>query len=136
MTPAENVVKAVPFFGVRDIEASLRFYRDGLGFGIKHQWIPEGKLRWCWIELGPVAVMLQEYLPEHLPATKLGVGVSTTFTCKDAIALYRHFKSQGLDPKRPFVGNQMWVTQLTDPDGYELFFESPTDAPEESVYEE
>lgn len=136
MTPAENVTLAVPFFGIKDMEASLRFYRDALGFEIKYQWRPEGRLRWCWIELGPVAMMLQEYLPEHLPQTKLGAGMSICFTCKDAIAIYRDFKARGLDPKRPFVGNMMWVTQLTDPDGYELFFESPTDAPEESVYEE
>jgi hypothetical protein len=30
----------------------------------------------------------------------------------------------------------MWVTILTDPDGYKLDFESPTDTPEESVYED
>jgi hypothetical protein len=26
----------------------------------------------------------------------------------------------------------MWVTGVTDPDGYRLFFESPTDAAEET----
>jgi hypothetical protein len=30
----------------------------------------------------------------------------------------------------------MWVTRVTDPDGYEMFFESPTDAPEEKELEE
>jgi hypothetical protein len=30
----------------------------------------------------------------------------------------------------------MWVTQVTDPDGYELYFESPTDAPEETEFSE
>jgi catechol 2,3-dioxygenase-like lactoylglutathione lyase family enzyme len=35
---------------------------------------------------------------------------------------------------RPFVGNGMWVTEIRDPDGYQLCFESPTDAPEESEY--
>ena len=29
---APNVRQAVPFFGVTDIDASLRFYVDGLGF--------------------------------------------------------------------------------------------------------
>jgi hypothetical protein len=28
----------------------------------------------------------------------------------------------------------MWVAILTDPDGYKLDFESPTDIPEETVY--
>jgi hypothetical protein len=30
----------------------------------------------------------------------------------------------------------MWVTLIHDPDGYKLDFESPTNAPEESVYED
>jgi len=30
----------------------------------------------------------------------------------------------------------MWVTSLTDPDGYRIDFESPTDVPEETVYSE
>jgi hypothetical protein len=29
----------------------------------------------------------------------------------------------------------MWVTSLKDPDGYRLDFESPTDVPEETVYD-
>ncbi|HEY1951278.1 MAG TPA: hypothetical protein VGG76_00605, partial [Gemmatimonadaceae bacterium] len=62
----------------------------------------------------------------------LGVGVSINFVCKDAVALYREFRSRGIDAKRPFVGNGMWVTHVRDPDGYNLYFESPTDAPEES----
>jgi hypothetical protein len=42
--------------------------------------------------------------------------------------------SRGLNPSRPFVGNNLWVTSFTDPDGYRLDFESPTDVPEETVY--
>jgi len=30
----------------------------------------------------------------------------------------------------------MWVTSVKDPDGYDLLFESLTDAPEESEYSE
>jgi hypothetical protein len=36
--------------------------------------------------------------------------------------------------QRPFVGNQMWVTSVVNPDGYHLLFESPADAPEETEY--
>ena len=42
----------------------------------------------------------------------------------------------GIGASRPFVGNNLWVTSLTDPDGYRLDFESPTDVPEETVYTE
>ena len=46
-TTAVNVRQAVPFFGITDIERSLRFYVDGLGFTMKMQWAPEGRIRWC-----------------------------------------------------------------------------------------
>lgn len=127
-----NLKQAVPFFNVKDIEASLRFYVDGLGFTMKNSWTPESKLRWCWIERDGVALMLQEYLPAHVPAEKLGVGVAVCFICEDAIALYREYKARGIAASRPFVGNGMWVTSVTDPDGYRLEFESQTDAAEES----
>ena len=135
-----NVKQAVPFFGVTDIEASLRFYVDGLGFTMTLKWAPEGRIRWCWLELGSAAIMLQEYWkdgrPGGAPAGPLGQGVSICFMCADAIAIYHDTLSRGLTPSRPFVGNNLWVTSLTDPDGYRLDFESPTDVPEGTVYAE
>ncbi len=135
-----NVKQAIPFFWVSDIEQSLRYYTESLGFVKTKNWIHEGKLRWCWLELGHAALMLQEFWREgpdaNLPTAKLGVGVSICFQCNDALAIYRELRAKGVAAKRPFVGNGMWVTHVTDPDGYSLFFESLTDAPEESEYSE
>ncbi|HLV85699.1 MAG TPA: VOC family protein [Candidatus Sulfotelmatobacter sp.] len=134
-----NVKQAVPFFGVTNMESSLRFYLDGLGFKMKNSWIPDdhGKIRWCWLELGDAAIMLQEFLPQDRPKATLGTGVSVSFTCEDALALYRDFKSRGVQTtKRPFVGNRLWVVPVSDPDGYRMEFASPTDAPEESELQE
>lgn len=129
-----NVRQAVPFFGVTDMAASLRFYVDGLGFEVRNRWEPEGRLRWCWLERGGAALMLQEYMPGRRPEGALGAGVSICFICDDAIAIYHEARSRGLEASRPFVGNAMWVAGLTDPDGYRLEFESQTDVPEETVY--
>jgi uncharacterized glyoxalase superfamily protein PhnB len=139
-----NVKQAVPFFGVTNMESSLRFYVDGLGFKMKRSWVPDraednpdGRIRWCWLELGDAAIMLQEFRPSHRPAETVGVGASVCFMCEDALALYREFKSRGIETrKRPFVGNRLWVVPVTDPDGYRIEFESPTEAPEESELEE
>jgi lactoylglutathione lyase len=133
---AANVKQAVPFFMVSNLEASLRYYVDGLGFRMTNKWIDEGKLRWCWLELGGAALMLQEYAKDRVPAEKHGVGISVCFQCADALKIYREVTSRGIHAKRPFVGNAMWVTILIDPDGYKLDFESPTDAPEESEFSE
>lgn len=137
-----NVQQAVPFFRVSSMEASLRFYVDGLGFEMTKKWIPDGdgKVRWCWLELGNAAIMLQEYRKEGpncwAPESKVGVGVSISFQCKDALAIYKEVKSCGIAAKKPFVGNGMWVTMVEDPDGYKLEFESVTDVPEETVFSE
>jgi uncharacterized glyoxalase superfamily protein PhnB len=137
MTPETepNVHQAVPFLMVSNMEASLRFYIEGLGFQRTNQWIVDNKIRWCWLQLGGAALMLQEYRPgSPLAAAKLGEGLSICFQCKDALAIYHEALARGLKPKTPFVGNSMWVTLIHDPDGYKLDFESPTDVPEETVY--
>ena len=132
-----NVKQAVPFFAVSDIEVSVRYYVDGLGFEMTKKWIDEGKLRWCWLQIGSAALMLQEIWKEGphawVPEAKLGVGVSICFTCSDALAIYREVTSRGIQAARPFVGNGMWVTSVSDPDGYRIDFESVTDVPEETV---
>jgi catechol 2,3-dioxygenase-like lactoylglutathione lyase family enzyme len=129
-----RVTQAVPFFGVTNIEASARWYVDALGFAMTKSWKPEGKLNWCWLEHGDAALMLQQFATR--PPGTLGAGVSINFVCDDAIAFYREVKARGVDAQRPFVGNGMWVTSMSDPDGYRLYFESVTDAPEESELED
>lgn len=137
-TKAEtNVKQAVPFFRVSNIENSLRFYVDGLGFEMTKKWMDEGKLRWCWLQHGGAALMLQEFRKQGhdsaVPDGKVGLGVSVCFKCEDALKIYREAFSRGIAAVRPFVGNGMWVTSLCDPDGYQLDFESDTDVPEQTI---
>jgi lactoylglutathione lyase len=54
--------------------------------------------------------------------------------CADAVAVYHNAIARGLAVSRPFVGNRLCVTSLTDPDGYRLDFESPTDVAEGTIY--
>ena len=136
-----NVKQAVPFFMVANIQESVNFYVNGLGFEMTNKWIDQGTLQWCWLQHGGAALMLQEFRKEKrellaVEGKKLGVGVSICFQCEDALAIYRDLKSREIQAERPFVGNAMWVTSVSDPDGYKLFFESPTDVAEETVYTE
>ena len=135
-----NVKQAVPFFAISDMDTSIKFYIDGLGCKMIYHWIDEGKLRWCWLQLGAAAIMLQEFRKEGhdswVPSCKVGEGVSINFICEDAIAIYKDLISKDLKASRPFVGNRMWVTNIADPDGYKLEFESYTDVPEETVFSE
>ncbi|HEY0782372.1 MAG TPA: VOC family protein [Thermoanaerobaculia bacterium] len=139
--PADaNVRQVVPFLWVTDLARSLRFYVDGLGFAMKNRWEVDGRVRWCWLELGGSALMLQELAQggHHAgrPEGALGQGVSLCLMCRDAIAIYRELLSRGIAAAEPQVGNALWVTDVTDPDGYRLYFESPTDVPEETKLSE
>jgi lactoylglutathione lyase len=132
-----NIKQAVPFFMVTNMDVSLHFYMHGLGFALKNTWTPRGSIEWCWLEREGAALMLQAYRDgnPHIDSAK-GIGTSICFQCADALALYSEFLANGLMPKEPFVGNQLWDVALSDPDGYRLHFESPTDVPEETRYSE
>jgi lactoylglutathione lyase len=134
---SENLTEAVPFLHVRDMGASLRFYRDGLGFELKLAWTPDSPdhVRWCRLEAGAAALMLQEYYPGHAPQGELGTGVSVSFMCRDALSIYRDAVVKGLSPQTPFVGNTLWEVSFRDPDGYKVDFASPTDLPEDTQYD-
>ena len=132
MPDIPNISLAVPFFMVRDMEASLKFYVGKLGFKMTRQWEPRGKVEWCWLERGAVAIMLQEMRDKPGQDELKGKGISICFQCTDALALYHEFKAKGVDIKEPFVGNSMWVIAFTDTDGYKLDFESPTGVSEET----
>jgi lactoylglutathione lyase len=127
--PASRLRQVVPFLRVASMESSLRFYVDGLGFELANRWVVDGRVRWCCLQGGGAALMLQEFPREGhdswVPDGKVGVGVSINFICDDARALHRDASARGLSPTTPYVGNRMWVTTLTDPDGYRLDFESP-----------
>ncbi len=84
--------------------------------------------------------MLQEFRKKGhdswVPGGKVGVGVSIFFICADALAIYREVTARGIQASRPFVGSGMWVTSLSDPDGYRIEFESYTAVPEGTEYAE
>src|SRR5688572_25755381 len=115
-----NVKQAVPFFMVVHMDNSLDFYINGLGFEMKQKWEPGGKIEWCWLELDNASIMMQEYRT-NVPAKNPGEGVSICFMCEDALIIYKQITLRGLSTlSEPFVGNNLWVVELRDPDGYNI----------------
>lgn len=129
-----RVNEVVPFFAVKDMEKSVVFYIDGLGFEFKNKWVEDGVIRWCHLLIGEAGLMLQQFRTQGHDSRqfrdKKGEGVTLCFFCDDAVGFYQDVTSRGIDASEPFVGNMMWVTEMTDPDGYELLFESPTNVVE------
>ena len=50
--------EASPSFTVNDVDRSVRFYRDVLGFVVKEKWMKDGKLQGVEIAAGAVTFML------------------------------------------------------------------------------
>ncbi len=126
-----NIQLTVPFFMVMDMTRSLRFYADELGFKLTKQWTPRGTIEWCWLDREAVSIMLQQpRQPNAEQKGLLGAGVTITYQCADALALYSEFTAKGVYMPEPFVGNNLWVVSVKDPDGYRLEFASPTEVAE------
>ncbi|WP_417384130.1 VOC family protein [Gimesia sp.] len=122
----DSVQELVPLLFVEDIDDSISFYTDRLGFEVKLKWEPEGKIMWCRLERDSVALMLQPACPDEDGTREERVkGVGFFFLCHDAQAMYEEFMTKGLNlepPRVAFYGmNQLF---LKDPDGYELCFQN------------
>jgi uncharacterized glyoxalase superfamily protein PhnB len=122
----QTVREVASLLFVRDIIASVAFYRDKLGFTQTAAWEPDGKLAWCRMQRGAAAIMLQQDCPdEDGPAEGRGRGVVFYFNCDDADKMHADFIARGLKlsaPATAFYG--MRQVSLNDPDGYSLCFQS------------
>ena len=115
-----------PLVMVHDMQRSVSFYCDLLGFEICSKWEPDGKLCWCRLERGGAALMLQQDCPEDGPPQGRGRGVAFFLGCQDVDQLHAELRERGLElttPQVAFYG--MKQVYFCDPDGYELCFQSP-----------
>lgn len=129
-----NVTAMVPLLMVTNMERSLAFYVDGLGFTLQNTWAPDGRLRWCWMSLGDAALMLQEAVGpsrEKMAATDaLGNGTAIYFQCRDALAIYREAAARRIHALRePQVGNFAWEVFFADPTAIKSTFPAALNCP-------
>jgi glyoxylase I family protein len=119
---------------VFDMPASVRFYRDVLGFEVVQTSLREGdQFDWGWLRLGDADLMLntayeQEYRPAQPDTDRVAAHGDTClyFACPDVDAAYRHLLAHGVDVKEPKVASYgMKQLYLHDPDGYALCFQWP-----------
>ena len=117
---------------VFDMPASVRFYRDVLGFEVVQTSVREGdQFDWGMLRLGEATLMLntayeQEYRPPQ-PDKSLVAGHGDTclyFGCPDVDAAYHHLLDHGVEVEEPKVAPYgMKQLYVRDPDGYGLCFQ-------------
>lgn len=127
-----------PLIQVYDMPASVRFYRDLLGFEIVSTSPVLGKDRFHWAQmrLGKAELMLNtayEFDSERpVPADRARVAAHGDtvlyFGCPDVDAAYEELREKGIAVKPPQVAPYgMKQMSLRDPDGYELCFQWPSE---------
>src|SRR5262245_50752818 len=94
-----SVVQTVwPLLAVDDLEASVVFWRDRLGFNLVGQAESEdGHMFWCRLERDGSSIMLQSAdEAEDGRAKERGRGVTLYFVCDDVEAFFQEVSSRGL----------------------------------------
>jgi uncharacterized glyoxalase superfamily protein PhnB len=115
--------EASPGFTVNDLQKSLAWYRDVLGFAVEERWEQEGKLVGVSLQAGDVNFMIGQDDWKKGRDRKKGEGFRlycTTTQNVDALAEGIHARGGRLDdgPR-----DQPWGTRdfsLTDPDGFKI----------------
>ena len=113
---------AAPSFTVDDVERSLAWYRDVLGFAVKKRWETDGRLEGVELAAGKVLFMLgQDDWKKGRDRVKgQGVRIYCT-TGQDVDRLAERVKSKGGSlAKEPTDEWGMRSLSVDDPDGYKI----------------
>lgn len=120
----DGVRELWPLLSVRDMQRSIRFYRDHLGFEVVGAAEAEGAVYWCRLRRGGACLMLQQF--EGAAVGRAG-GDALYVICEDADDIFSELEAKGVDVQRPVVAEYgMKQLLVPEPDGRTLVFESPT----------
>jgi uncharacterized glyoxalase superfamily protein PhnB len=107
------------FLEVNNLEESVAFYRDSLGFEVtKHS--PESEPPLATVQAGNLKISLAQHLETML---KRGRGVSFFIGVNDVDDYYNQLRAKGVEVYPP--ADEGWggrFITLQDPDKYRLFF--------------
>ena len=122
-----NLVSISPFFIVKDLQASIAFYRDRLGFHVDFQG-PDGDVYYAGVSRDGVGIMLKAILPDVLPCpnhtrhpwARWDAYIYTL----DPDTLFTEFGERGVSfvKELSFIDDGLWGFEITDADGSVLAF--------------
>ncbi|HXM37839.1 MAG TPA: VOC family protein [Gemmatimonadales bacterium] len=117
--------RILPSFTTTDLQRSIAFYRDVLGFVIGEEWREGGALMGCEIQAGDVTFMLgQDDFAKGRDRPK-GLGTRVwCHTAQDLDRLAADIKARGgvLDQEPQLMSWGDRVFMISDPDGFKLTF--------------
>ena len=121
---------ARPILNVKDIEASLRFYTEQLGFTSPWRYDEDGKARVAQVDRQGCALILADTWPEKAGKGLIFISLNVEPPTREAAtaaldALRAEFQAKGVAVKDGSWGYRLLV--VDDPDGNQLLFNYPKD---------
>ena len=122
-----NLVSISPFFIVKDLQASVAFYRERLGFQLDFQG-PADDVYYAGVSRDGVGIMLKTIVPDVLPCpnhtrhpwARWDAYIYTL----DPDKLFDEFRQRGVPfvKELSFIDDGLWGFEITDADGYVIAF--------------
>lgn len=123
---------AAPLFIVRDVPASLAFYRDQLGFDVTFEGPGPDDIFFGMVERGRAMFMFKDVDMDPVPNHTRDIGHGTApwdayVYVPDPDALYQEFASRDVEFRRPLENNSdnLRGFEVRDISGYILYFGRP-----------
>jgi catechol 2,3-dioxygenase-like lactoylglutathione lyase family enzyme len=121
---------ARPVLHVTDVEASLRFYIDQLGFTTPWRYDEDGKVRVAQVDRQGCALILADTWPEKIGRGLMFISLNVEPASREAaIAALDELRAE-LEARGVTVKDGSWGYRLLavdDPDGNQLFFNYPAE---------
>ena len=121
---------ARPVLHVKDVEASLRFYVDRLGFTSPWRYGDDGKVYVAQVDRQGCALILADTWPEKIGKGLMFISLNVEPQSREAAvaaldALRVELEAKGVAVKEGSWGYRLLV--VDDPDGNQLFFNYPNE---------
>lgn len=120
---------ARPVFYVTNVDASLRFYVDQLGFTNPWHYDQGGKARVAQVDRQGCSIILSATWPEKADKGLLFISLNTEPPTRDAATAALDELRAELESKGVAVEEGSWgyrILVIDDPDGNQLFFNYPS----------
>jgi catechol 2,3-dioxygenase-like lactoylglutathione lyase family enzyme len=123
----KNLVSISPFFIVKDLQASIAFYRDRLGFQVGFQG-PDGDIYYAGVARDGAGIMLKAIAPDVLPCPNHTrhewARWDAYIHVVDPDSLFDEFRERGVSfvKELSFIDDGLWGFEITDADGYVIAF--------------
>jgi uncharacterized glyoxalase superfamily protein PhnB len=122
---------ARPVLHVREVEASIPFYVDRLGFTNPWRYDEDGRVYVAQVERQGCALILADTWPEKIGKGLMFISVNAEQQTREAAiaaldALRTELEAKGVSVKEGSWGYRLLV--VDDPDGNQLFFNYPAES--------